>query len=87
MTLALAVSRPLNSKLIFTYEAWGATELNSANPALASDMAAVTYTISKRMVFNAGIDLGLTPAAPRARLAAGCTYSLGNINSFIKKKL
>jgi hypothetical protein len=84
-TLALAASHPVKGKWGMVYEAWGQTELNAASPAFASNLVGVTYTLSPRAVFDGGVDLGITPEAPRARLLVGATYSLGKLNSLFRK--
>lgn len=84
-TLALAAAHPLKGKWGMVYEAWGQTELNAESPAFASNLVGVTYNLSRRVVFDGGVDLGITPNAPRARLLVGATYSLGNLYSFFRK--
>ncbi len=85
MTMALAAAHPIKGKWGAVYEAWGQTELNAANPAFASNLLGLTYNLSQRTVLDGGVDLGLTPVAPRARLLVGATYSLGNLNSLFRK--
>lgn len=84
-TLALAVSHPLKGKWGAVYEAWGQTRLNEETPAFAANLVGVTYALSPRAVFDAAVDLGVTPGAPRARLLVGATYSLGKLNSLFRK--
>jgi hypothetical protein len=86
-TLALAAAHPLKGKWGMVYEAWGQTELNAVNPAFASNLVGVTYNLSPRAVFDGGVDLGITPDAPRARLLVGATYSLGKLNSLFRKQI
>lgn len=84
-TLALAAAHPVRGKWGLVYEAWGQTELNADTPGFASNLVGVTYSLSHRAVFDGGVDLGLSPEAPRARLLMGATYSLGNLYSMFKK--
>lgn len=84
-TLALAAAHPLKGKWGAVYEAWGQTELNAVNPAFASNLVGFTYNLSERTVFDSGVDLGITPDAPRARLLLGVTYAIGNLNSMFRR--
>jgi hypothetical protein len=75
----------LKGKWGAVYEAWGQTELNAVNPAFASNLVGFTYNLSERTVFDSGVDLGLTPVAPRVRLLVGVTYAIGNLNSMFRR--
>lgn len=83
-TLALAVSHPLSKKWGALNELYGSTPLNAANSWFASNLIAATYSATPFLVFDGGVDVGLTPNAPRARLQFGMTYTVGNMVSLFK---
>jgi hypothetical protein len=80
-TLALAVWHPITKKWNAVNELYGSTPLNTATPWFASDFVGATYSVTPVFVLDGGVDVGLMPTAPRARLQFGMTYSVGNINS------
>jgi len=84
----LAFSHPLRGKLGLTGELYGDTRLNRAVPGFVSTLGALTYTITPRLVVDAGMDVALTPDAPfRKRLVMGFTYSLAELYPHIRRRL
>ena len=82
--LTVSSSLPLNRKLSLVTEAYGYTQLGRDNPAYSSMMAGFTYESSSRLVFDAGIDSGVTHDAPQRRVYAGVTYAIGNAFSWVR---
>jgi hypothetical protein len=84
----LAFSHPLRGKLGMTGELYGDTRLNSAVPGFVSTLWALTYTVTPRLVVDAGMAVALTPDAPfRKRLVVGFVYSLAELYPHIRRHL
>jgi hypothetical protein len=47
------------------------------NERIVSNLWAVAYKVSKRLVLDAGVDVGLTQGAPRFTVFTGLTVGLG----------
>lgn len=84
--LALSFSVPLTRRLAVVGEGYGYSCLNDRTPAIASVMAGVTYQLHRRLVLDAGIDTGATPAAPPERVYVGVTYAVANLFSLLRPK-
>jgi hypothetical protein len=84
--LALSFSVPLTRRLSLVGEGYGYTSLNDQTPAIASVMAGATYQLHPRLVLDAGIDTGATPAAPPERVYVGVTYAMANLYSLLRPK-
>jgi hypothetical protein len=84
--LALSFSVPLTRRLGLVGEGYGYTSLNDQTPAIASLMAGVTYQVRPRLALDAGIDAGVSSAAPPGRVYLGVTYALGNLYSLLRPK-
>lgn len=71
-----ALSRSLGGAWSLAGEVYaiGATELN---PRIVSNLWAVGYKVSPRLILDAGLDLGLTTGAPKLTMFAGLTVGLG----------
>jgi Putative MetA-pathway of phenol degradation len=84
----LSFSHPLWKKLALTGEIYGDTRLNNAVPGFTSTLWALTYNLSPRLVFDAGMDTALTPNAPfRKRFVMGFVYSLGELYPSLRRRL
>ena len=83
---ALSAAIPLIRRLSLVAEGYGYTLLNSANPAFASTMLGCTYVPNPRLVLDSGVDVGVTPAAPRKRVFVGITYAIGNVYSWLRER-
>lgn len=84
--LALAFSHPIHGKLQFVGEFYGETELNRSTPGYASSLWALTYTITPRLVIDAGFETGLTPGGPHHHAFFGATYSIANLYRTFRRK-
>jgi Putative MetA-pathway of phenol degradation len=82
---ALSGAYPLSKKLSLVGEGYGYTSQNSANPAFASTMVGTTYQISPRLVLDGGVDLGVSSAAPHARVFFGVTYAIANVYRWVAR--
>jgi len=85
--LTLSSSLPLSRKLSLVTEAYGYTQLDRNDPAYSSMMAGFTYQSSSRLIFDAGVDLGVTHDAPHRRVYAGITYAIGNAFSWARGEM
>lgn len=83
--LALAFSRPIRGQLGVTGEGYGETAL-ATRPAYASALLAFTYSITPRLVVDAGYDAGLTNGSPGNHFFAGFTYALIDLYSRFHSK-
>jgi len=79
-----AFSRPLHGPIGITGEMYGATQLNPQTPAFAGTLWAVTYNRTPRLVFDLGIDKGLTAGVPHQRLVFGVSYAIGEMYSWLR---
>lgn len=73
---ALAWSHPLSGKWGATAEFSGATSPNAFTSAAAQFLAAATYTVRPRLVFDCGMVARITGDIPNATFVAGFTYSI-----------
>ena len=76
---ALSASAPLTRRLGIVGEGYGYTSLNQSNPAFASIMLGFTYQVQPRLIFDSGLDVGVTSFAPRKRVYVGVTYAATNL--------
>jgi hypothetical protein len=84
----LAFSHPLCHQLAMTGEIYGDTRLNSSLHGFTSTLWALTYTLTPRLVVDAGMETALTPNAPfRKRFMAGFVYSLAEIYPSLRHHL
>ncbi len=75
--LNLAFAHKVRGKLQFTGEFYGDTRLDRTVPGFISSLWALTYTITPRLVVDAGFETGLTSGGPHRHVFAGATYSIG----------
>jgi Putative MetA-pathway of phenol degradation len=84
----LSFSHPVWSKLGLTGEIYGDTRLNNFNPGFTSTLWALTYTLTPRLVVDAGMDTALTSNAPfRKRFTMGFVYSIGELYPGLRRRL
>jgi hypothetical protein len=76
----LTVTRRLGVVL----EPYGYTALNQGNPAFTAVMLGFNYKVRPRLYLDAGLDVGVTAAAPRKRVFVGITYAIGNVYSWLR---
>lgn len=77
--LALAFFRPLFGPLGISGEIYGGPRLNRQTPGFGSTDWAFIYTVTPRIVLDAGVDIGLTSAARDITYFAGITIALVDI--------
>jgi hypothetical protein len=76
---ALAWSHPLRGKWGATAEFSGVTSPNVLASASAQFLAAATYTLRPRLVFDCGMAARITGEIPNATFIAGFTYSIAGL--------
>ena len=74
-------ARPIHGPVGVIAELIAQTRLNVAQPGFATGLAALTWQVSPRVVLDAGVDAGLSGAAPNKRIFAGLTFVIGNLSS------
>jgi hypothetical protein len=79
-----AFSHTLYKTLQVQGELYGNTQLNAETPGYASGLAALVWFVTPRLEIDAGMDTGMTQFAPRRRIFAGFTYSIGNFYRLVK---
>jgi hypothetical protein len=72
----VSITRSLNDHWSITGELYG-LQATPATDRIVSNLWAVAYKVSKRLVVDAGLDIGLSHGAPRYSLMAGFTVGLG----------
>jgi len=75
---ALAWSHPVRGKLGATAELSGSTSPDAFTPGSAQVLAAATYALKPRLVFDLGMSARITGDIPHAMFIAGLTYSIGD---------
>jgi Putative MetA-pathway of phenol degradation len=84
----LSFSHSLHDKLGLTGEIYGDTRLNDSVPGFTSTLWALTYSLTPRLVVDAGMDTALTPNAPfRKRFVTGFVYSLAELYPTLRRGL
>ena len=76
---ALAWSHPVQGKWGATAEFSGVTSANAFTPGAAQFLAAATYTVRPRLVFDCGMAARITGDIPDATFVAGFTYSIAGL--------
>ena len=84
--LILTFVRPLVERLDLIGEVLGESRLNAHEEAFATTLWALSFRVSPRVVVDAGIEVGLTPHAPRKHVLVGVTYAFGNVYSGRKRR-
>ena len=72
----VSITRNLNEQWSISGELYGLQAIPS-NAKIVSNLWAVAYKVSKRLVLDAGVDVGLTNGAPRYTVFTGLTVGLG----------
>ncbi|HET9179265.1 MAG TPA: transporter [Terriglobia bacterium] len=84
----LSFSHPLWRHLALTGEVYGDTRLSRSVPGYTSTLWALTYSLTPRLVVDAGMDTAVTPNAPfRKRFFMGFVYSLGELYPGLRRGL
>lgn len=73
---ALSLSRPLFGPLAISGELYGGLRLNRGTPGFTSTDWAFSYALTSRVVFDVGVDIGLTSTARDITYFAGVTIAL-----------
>lgn len=81
---ALASWVPVSKRLTLVVEPYGYTILNQRTPAFASAMGGFNYQVRPRLYFDSGMDVGVSPGAPRERVFVGVTYAVANLYSWMR---
>ena len=76
----ISLTRTLTPKWTVTSEVYaiGGTRLGEH---IVSNLWCVAYSVSKRLVLDTGVDMGLTHGAPRYSILVGLTYGIARIGS------
>jgi hypothetical protein len=72
----VSITRNLSETLSLTGEVY-ALQATPTTPMISSNLWAVAYKVSKRLVLDCGVDLGLSHGAARYTVFAGFTMGLG----------
>jgi hypothetical protein len=81
--VTLSAAHKLRGPLGITSELYGFSRLNQDVPGYTSNLWALTFAATPRLVFDSGIDVGLTSGAPHKTIFAGFTYSIVDLNAKI----
>jgi len=76
---ALSYSHPLSGKWGYTGEIAGFSRQNATTPATMTLLNAATYSLSPRLVLDAGAYIAVYGQLPRFTAFAGLTYSIANL--------
>ena len=84
----LAFSHSLRGKLAATGEIYGDTRLDYSTPGFVSTLWALPYSLTARLVVDAGMDTALTSNAPfDKRFVMGFVYSLGELHPHLRRRI
>jgi hypothetical protein len=81
---ALATWLPATRRLSVVFEPYGYTALNASAPGYASATLGCNYRMQPRLYLDGGLDVGVSPGAPRKRVFLGITYAVGNAYSWLR---
>src|SRR5262249_19767353 len=70
---------PVTKRINAVLEPYGYTSLNQTTPGFALVTAGFNYKVQPRLYLDSGLDLGVSPGAPRKRVFVGVTYAIANI--------
>jgi len=76
----VSITRNLSDQWSITGELYG-LQATPMNDRIVSNLWAVAYKVSKRLVLDGGVDLGLSHGAPRYTLFTGLTVGLGRFRN------
>lgn len=82
--LSFHITRPLVHQLDLIGEVYGDTQRNSATPGFASNLWAMQYKVNPRLIFEGGIDMGITSGAPQKRAFVGMSYAIGDLYAALR---
>ncbi len=83
---ALSFSRNLFGPVGISGEIYGGLRLNRETPGFASTDWALTYAVTPRVVFDVGVDIGITSSARDITYFAGVTIALIDLYRFFGLK-
>jgi Putative MetA-pathway of phenol degradation len=84
----LSFSHPVWNNLGLTGEIYGDTRLNEAVPGYTATLWALTYTLTPRLVVDAGINADVTPNGPfRKQFMMGFVYSIDELYPSLRRRL
>ena len=75
----VSITRNLSEAWSLTGEVY-ALQATPSTPMISSNLWALAYKVSKRLVVDCGVDLGLSHGAPRYTVFAGLTVGLGRFH-------
>ncbi len=75
---ALAASRNVTKRVGLQGELSGFSR-NDAQPGALFGLGVATYQVNRRLVFDGGVRVGLSPAAPRVGVVAGLTVGVADL--------
>ena len=84
--LALDFSRPLFGPVGISGEIYGSPQVNRKTPGIISTDWALTYTVTPRVILDAGVDIGLNSAARDITYFAGVTIALFDLYRYLGLK-
>lgn len=76
---ALSYAHPLEGKWAYTVELAGFSWTNTTAPATMTFLAAPTYSVSPRLVVDAGAYVAIYGSLPRVTFFFGVTYAVGDL--------
>src|SRR5580704_8328085 len=76
---SLEASHDLVRHLSLTGEIYGDTRSSTGEPGIVSSLWALSYSPKPRVIFDSGMDFGVTHGAPSKRFFAGVSYALGDV--------
>lgn len=79
---ALSFSRPLFGPIGISGEIYGGPRMNRDTPKFLSTDWSLTYTLTPRVIFDAGVDIGLNGSARDVTYFAGVTLALADLYRF-----
>jgi Putative MetA-pathway of phenol degradation len=81
--VTLSAAHKLRGRLGITSEIYGFSRLNQDVAGYTSNLWALTFAATPRLIFDSGIDVGLSSGAPHKTVFAGFTYSIVDLNAKI----
>ena len=83
---AFSYSHPIKGKLAYSAELAGFSWTNRAAPATMTILAAPTYSVSSRLVLDAGAYVAIYGNLPKVTCFFGVTYAVGNVYRHFSRK-
>jgi hypothetical protein len=85
--ISLNLARPISRKFALIGEIYGDTQKNAVTAGFASNLWAVQYNASSKLIFDGGVDVGLTSGAPHKRVFVGMSYAFGDLYRSLRHPL